>query len=152
MKSLLRSSASAATPLPVFFFVTLSALLFWPSPNAKAQTFIGTNSPGQGTNYTFSTTAAATNLSLVISNSAGAYSYLMLKKGGTPTDTDFDFVARVSGQTNEINLELPEFAVTNYGLRVSTPGSSATHNFRVLYTTNRTDMRSAPYPVLKPVV
>ena len=43
----------------------------------------------------------------------------MLKKGGPPTDTDFDFVARLSGQTNEINLEIPDFAVTNYGLRFS---------------------------------
>src|SRR6476646_2425648 len=127
MKSLVRPAASAATPRPLSLLpLLLFVILLCPSAVLRAQTFVGTNSPEQGSNYTFSTTAAATNLSLVISNSAGAYSYLMLKKGATPTDTDFDFVARVSGQTNEINLEAPEYAVANYGVRVSTPGSSAT--------------------------
>src|SRR5438552_3662705 len=94
-----------------------------------AQNFIGTNAPGQGTNYSFTLTTGATNLSLVVSNSAGAYSYLLLRKGATPTDTDFDFAARLNGKTNEINLESPEFVVTNYGLRVSTPAASATDPF-----------------------
>jgi large repetitive protein len=153
----LQSAAPQAAPTPLSSSshrkgsLLLLLLLFCAPAGIIAQTFIGTNSPGQGSNYTFTTTAAATNLSLVISNSASTYSYLMLKKGGAPSDTDFDFVARVSGQTNEINLELPEYAVTNYGVRVSTPGASATHSFRVLYTTNRTDLRSAAYPVLKPL-
>src|SRR5205085_11614821 len=103
---------------------------------SAAQNFAGTNAPGQGTNYTFTLTTGATNLSLVVSNSAGAYSYLFLRKGATPTDTDFDFVARLNGKTNEINLELPEFAATNYGLRVTTPAASATDPFNVVLTTN----------------
>jgi len=69
---------------------------------ADAQTFVGTNAPGQGSNYTFTVGTGATNLSLVVSNSAAAYSYLLLKNGGTPTDTVFDFAARLSnGMTNE---------------------------------------------------
>src|SRR5262245_35317050 len=101
-------------------------------PRASAQPFIGTNSPGTGTNFNFSVGAGATNLSLVISNSASAYSYLFLRKGATPTDTVFDYAARLNGVTNEINLELPEYTATNYGLRVLTPGTSATHYFHVL--------------------
>src|SRR5271165_3688634 len=92
---------------------------------ASAQTFVGTNSPGVGTNFTFTIGAGATNLSLVVSNSASAYSYLLVKQGGTPTDTVFDFAARLDGQTNEIDLEAPEFATGTYGLRVSTPATSA---------------------------
>src|ERR1700722_16652995 len=91
---------------------------------ASAQNFIGTNNAGAGTNFNFTVGAGATNLSLVVSNSSTAYSYLLLKNGGTPTDTSFDFAARLNGATNEINLESPEFAAGTYGLRVSTPGSS----------------------------
>ena len=116
-----------------------------------AQTFTGTNAPGQATNYTFSVGAGATNLSLVISNSASTYSYLLLARGRAPSDTDFDFRSRLNGVTNEINLESPEFAVTNYGLRVSTPAASAQHGFTVGLTTNRTDLRRAAAPVLKPL-
>ena len=115
-------------------------------------TFVGTNSPGQGTNYTFNVVAGATNLSLVISNSATAYSYLLLKAGGTPTDTSFDFASRLNGLTNQINLELPEFSTGAYGLRVSTPAASTTQGFTVVLTTNRADLRSAGYPVSKPLV
>ncbi len=118
--------------------------------NISAQTFIGTNAPGQGTNYSFSVGGGATNLSLVISNGSGAYSYLLLAKGRAATDTDFDFISRLSGATNQLNLESPEFAVTNYGLRVLTPATSATHAFTVVMTTNRTDLRQPAYPVLKP--
>ena len=123
-----------------------------PQERSFAQTFIGTNAPGQGTNYSFTVGAGATNLSLVISNSASAYSFLLLKQGGTPTDTVFDFASRLVGQTNQINLEVPEYAAATYGLRVSTPGTSATQPFQVLLTTNRTDLRSAAHPVVKPLV
>src|ERR1039457_1726394 len=115
--------------------------------SVSAQTFVGTNSPGQGTNFTFTVVAGATNFSLVVSNSATTYSYLLVKKGGTPTDTSFDFAARLNnGLTNEINLEAPEFATGSYGLRVSTPATSTTQGFSVALTTNRTDLRSAGYP------
>ena len=120
--------------------------------SVSAQPFAGTNAPGTGSNYTFTVGAGATNLSLVISNNATAYSYLLLKKGGTPTDTSFDYAARLNGATNEINLESPEYTAATYGLRVSTPGTSTTHPFQVNLTTNRTDLRSAAYPVLKPLV
>ena len=116
-----------------------------------AQTFIGTNAPGQGTNFAFTISAAATNLSLVISNWTSVYSYLLLAKGRMPTESDFDYISRLNGATNQINLEQPEFAVTNYGLRVFTPTSSLGHAFTVVLTTNRTDLRQPAYPVLKPV-
>jgi hypothetical protein len=122
-----------------------------PLASLNAQTFPGTNAPGTGTNFTFTVGSAATNLSLVISNNAAAYSYLLLKFGGTPTDTVFDFASRLVGQTNQINLEVPQFASGTYGLRVSTPAASGTHAFQVVMTTNRTDLRSAAYPVLKPL-
>ncbi|HLP78360.1 MAG TPA: PPC domain-containing protein, partial [Candidatus Paceibacterota bacterium] len=130
----------------------ISAALFFLAQSIQAQNFTGTNAPGFGTNFTFTLGAGATNLSLVVSNTASAYSYLLLKKGGLPaSDTDFDFIARLTGQTNEINLEAPEFTAMTYGFRVLTPGSSATHAFNVTLTTNRTDLRSAGYPVLKPM-
>jgi len=117
----------------------------------RAQTFVGTNAPGQGTNYTFTIVAGTTNLSLAVSNSAATFSYLLLSAGGVPTDTSFNFVSRLNGLTNQINLELPECVTGGYGLRVSTPASSATDGFAVLLTTNRPDMRSAAYPVSKPL-
>lgn len=120
--------------------------------STHAQDFAGTNAPNTGTNYTFTLDAGATNLSLVISNSASAYSYLLLKKGGTPTDVDFDFVSRLDGKTNQINLQPPEFTAGSYGLRVKTPSASAQHPFTVLFTTNRIDLRLAAHPVLKPLV
>src|SRR5579871_1738943 len=118
----------------------------------NAQNFIGTNNPGVGTNFTFTIGAGATNLSLVVSNNSTAYSYLLIKNGGTPTDTSFDYAARLNGATNEINLESPEFAAGTYGLRVSTPGTSTLEAFKVVLTTNRTDLRTAGYPVSKPLV
>jgi hypothetical protein len=132
--------------------VLLFTLLAGASVPVFAQPFLGTNAPGTGSNYTFTVGAGATNLSLVVSNNSTAYSYLLLKKGGTPTDTVFDFAARLNGQTNEINLESPEYTGTNYGLRVSTPATSTAQAFRVVLTTNRTDLRSAGYPVIKPLV
>ena len=71
---------------------------------------------------------------------------------GTPTDTSFEFIARLNGQTNEINLESPEYAPGTYGLRVSTPAASTLQAFAAVLTTNRTDLRSAKYPVSKPLV
>jgi hypothetical protein len=95
-----------------------------------AQTFSGTNAPNTGTNFSFTVGAGATNLSLVISNSATAYSHLYLKRGGPAATNDFDFVARLNGQTNQINLELREFAVIDQGKNFSPA----------------TDQRGAPRP------
>ncbi|MDW8382549.1 MAG: LamG-like jellyroll fold domain-containing protein [Verrucomicrobiota bacterium] len=117
-----------------------------------AQTFVGTNSPGTGTDFVITLGVGSTNLSLVVSNSGTAWSHLLLKRGGAPTDANFDFISRLDGVNNRINLEWPEFVPTNYGLRVRTPSGSATHAFQVVLTTNRADLRSAAYPVLKPVV
>ena len=118
---------------------------------AAAQTFSGTNAPNTGTNFSFTVGAGATNLSLVISNSATVYSHLYLKRGGPAATNDFDFVARLNGQTNQINLELPEFAASNYGLRVVTPATSLQHVFNVVLATNAPGFRN-PLPALKPVV
>lgn len=138
----------------VQFFLTGGLLLISlviSTVDTSAQTFIGTNAPGAATNYSFTVGVGATNLSLIISNAPATYSYLRLAKGRTPTDTDFDFISRLNGATNRINLQSPEFVVTNYGLRVSTPAGSTTHAFSVVLTTNRTDLRTAAYPVLKPL-
>jgi hypothetical protein len=134
------------------FILLLGAVLFT-ALNASAQlSFPGTNAPGQGTNYSFTVSSVATNLSLVISNSSTTYSYLLVKAGGTPTLSNFDFAAELNGQTNEINLESPEFVPGNYGLLVSTPATSTTQGFKVLLTTNQAGLRSAAYPVSKPLV
>ncbi|HXU76815.1 MAG TPA: hypothetical protein VN794_09615, partial [Methylomirabilota bacterium] len=56
-----------------------------------------------------------------------SFSHLLLKRGVAPSDTSYDFIALANGQTNAINLESPEFAVTNYVLRVRTPTNSLAH-------------------------
>lgn len=117
---------------------------------ANAQPFVGTNAPGGATNYLLTIPVAATNVSFVVSNNGTAYSHLLLKRNGTPTDTDYDFISRLNGRTNQINLELPEFQTGDYGLRVRTPSGSLTHAFNVVMTTDRQDLRSGGYPVLKP--
>ena len=134
------------------FFVCGFGLLGVLSAPVRGQSFTGTNGPGQGTNYSIPLTAGATNLSLLISNNTTAYSSLLLQAGGIPTDTTFDFIARRIRQTNVINLEPPEFTAAVYGLRVLTPVASATQSFSVKLTTNRLDLRTANYPVLKPHV
>ena len=134
-------------------FILLLGAFLLTALGASAQVFFpGTNAPGQGTNYSFTVSSAATNLSLVISNNSTTYSYLLVKAGGTPTLSNFDFAAELTGQTNEINLEAPEFVPGNYGLLVSTPAASTAQGFKVLLTTNQAGLRSAAYPVSKPLV
>lgn len=139
MKTSLRLLATA--------FLLLAASLL----PTRAQTFLGTNAPGAATNFSFTLGPGATNLALVVTNNATVYSHLLLARGRTPTAADFDFIARLNGATNRLVLQPPEFIATNYGLRVFTPATSAQHAFAVTLTTNRTDLRAAPYPVLKPV-
>jgi hypothetical protein len=115
-----------------------------------AATFAGTNAPGGATNFSFSIGTGATNFSLTLSNSATAFSHLLLKYGGEASDTNYDFIAQSNGWTNAIHLELPECAVTNYGLRVRTPSNSLTHAFAVAFSTNVAGLRSANLPVMKP--
>ena len=118
-----------------FVFSFLLAALAVPS--SQAQPFVGTNSPGQSTHFTFTLGAGATNLSLVISNSAAAYSWLFLTNGGVPpTTNNYEFTSRLVGLTNQINLEAPQFATGTYGLLVFTPTASALQSFSVALTTN----------------
>ncbi len=135
-----------------FLVLSAAAILATSITILNAQPFIGTNAPNTATNFAFTLNASTTNLALVVSNTATIYSHLLLAKGRTPTDTDFDFISRLDGTTNQVILEATEFVATNYGLRVKTPVGSATHAFQVTLTTNRTDTRSAQFPVLKPLV
>lgn len=112
----------------------------------------GTNAPGSGTNFTFTIPTSRASLSIFFAAQTNAgYSHLYLKKDGTPTESDFDFVSRSDVFTNRICIETPEFdpVVTNYGLRVFTPASSTTHSFMVAIALNATD-RSVSRPALKP--
>jgi len=117
---------------------------------ACAQTFFGTNAPGTAQDFAFTIAPGATNLSVTVAGTATNFSHLLLKKGGTPSDSDFDFIAQLDGVTNAINLELPELVATNYGLRVRTPTNSLAHEFVVTLATNLAGMRSASWPVSKP--
>src|SRR5882757_2963620 len=103
---------------------------------AIAQTYNGTNAPGAFTDFNINLGAGSTNLSITVDATNGAYSYLLLKKGATPSNSSYDFIALANGQTNAINLEAPEFTVTNYVVRVSTPASSTTHAFTLTVATN----------------
>jgi hypothetical protein len=75
-----------------------------------AQTFSGTNAPGGATNFSFTITAASTNLSIIVPGTATAFSHLLLKQGSAPTDSSYDFISAFVGQTNALHLELPELA------------------------------------------
>ncbi len=139
--------------LGIHSFALGSLLAVWAAPFSQAQPFVGTNSPGQSSNFTFTVAAGATNLSLVVSNSATAWSWLFLTNGGVaPTVNNYEFTSRLAGATNQINLEAPEFATGTYSLLVDTPPASALQAFSVALTSNRTDLRSASYPVSKPLV
>jgi large repetitive protein len=113
--------------------------------------FPGTNAPGATSDFPFTTGAGATNLSLTISNTLTAYSHLLLKAGGTPSDTNYDFIAQIDGPTNAINLEAPELKPTNWVLRVRTPLSSLTNSFVVTMLTNISGLRTTQV-VTKPLI
>jgi hypothetical protein len=117
-----------------------------------AQNFTGNNQPGAGTLFTFTVGTGVTNLSLSVSNSGTAYSYLFVKRGDGASASTYDFVSRLSKTNNAVNLELPDLTPgTNYSLWVQTPTNSAAHAFTVTLSTNRTDARQATMPILKPL-
>jgi len=119
---------------------------------AAAQSFTGTNQPGAGSLFNFSVPTGVTNLSLTISNSSTAFSYLYLKLGGNAAVTNYDFASRLDRTNNSVNLELPELvSATNYTLWVQTPTTSLVDAFSVNLTTNRVDARLASMPILKPI-
>src|SRR5437762_2217660 len=108
---------------------------------ASAQTFSGTNPPGGAQDFPITVGTGSTNLSMSVAGTATSFSHLLLKKGSPPSDSDFDFIAAADGQTNAINLELPELQVANYFLRVRTPANSLAHNFTVTLLTNQVEFR-----------
>ncbi len=135
------------TTLRLILYV--SALL---TLNLSAQTFSGTNAPGTFQDFALSLGPGATNLAITVPGTASAFSHLLLKAGGAPSDTSYDFIALANGEANSINLEAPEFAVTNYVLRVRTPTNSLSHSFTVTILTNVTDMRAANRAATKSLV
>ncbi|MGC3960347.1 MAG: PPC domain-containing protein [Verrucomicrobiota bacterium] len=69
-----------------------------------------------------------------------------------PSDVAYDFIASQNGSANGINLEAPEFKLTNYVLRVRTPASSAAHSFTVTIVTNTAAIRTLATPATKSLV
>src|SRR4030095_1453971 len=94
--------------------------------NVGAQffTLTGTNQPGTARDFPLALSAGTTNLSIQVGGALTTYSHLLLKAGAPPSDTNYDFLAAESGKANAINLEAPEFRLTNYVLRVRTPSNS----------------------------
>jgi large repetitive protein len=110
---------------------------------ARAQTFTGTNSPGSATDFSVQIGAGVTNLALTVGGSASAFSHILLKSGATATDSSYDFISQLDGQTNTLNIEVPELAApSTYYIHVRTPSNSVTHAFTLLVETNRTDVRT----------
>lgn len=116
---------------------------------ATAQNFTGTNAPGGFTDIPLSVGPGATNLAISVNGTATTFSYLLLKAGSAPNESDYDFRAALDGSTNFINLEFPELRLTNYVLRVFTPGNSLSHAFTVTTATNVTGLRLAGFPATK---
>jgi len=124
-------------------------------PTSRADVVIGkqgTNAPGTGADFPFTIPANCTGLRIHFAAQTNAgHSYLYLKKNGSPTEIDFDYVSRSDLWTNRICIEPPEFdpAITNYGLRVFTPPASPTHSFVVAIIANAPD-RALVRPAIKP--
>src|SRR6266568_9098838 len=114
----LLSGVRAALLSSAFALFTLSS---------SAQTFLGTNAPGTAQTFSFTPGAGATNLALSVAGGSAAYSHLLLKAGTVPNDTNYDFIASLDGAGNAINLEAPQFQITNYVARVRTPVASLQH-------------------------
>lgn len=119
---------------------------------AQSFTFTGTNQPGATADFPVTLTAGTTNVSFSIAGNGASYSHLLLKAGATPSDLDHDYLAAQTGTTNAINLEAPEFKLTNYVVRVRTPASSAAHSFTLTVFTNVSDIRTAARPATKSLV
>jgi hypothetical protein len=117
-----------------------------------AQSFVGTNAPGSAQNFAFTLGPSVTNLSVAVAGSGSTYSHLLLRAGLAPTDTDYDFIAQLDGAGNAINLEAPQFKLTNYVARVRTPVGSLTHVFTLNVVSNVTDIRNLARPATKPLV
>lgn len=129
-------------------------ILAFVSARTSAQSFVltGTNLPGVSQDHAIPLGVGTTNLSIAVGGTAGAYSHLLLKQGVPPADEDYDQIASQNGTANAINIEMPEFRLTNYVLRVRTPAGSLTHNYTVTVLTNAPDIRSAARPATKPLV
>ena len=115
------------------------------------QSLVGTNAPGTARNYTFNVVTGVTNFSLVVTGSVTRFSHLLVKRGGTANDTNYDFASTWDYTTNSIYLERPEASPTNFSIRVRTPTNSLTHTFTVLLRTNTTGFKTAAKPVMKPL-
>lgn len=135
-----------------FWLCLLTLFLVARNSSAQSYTITGTNQPGTTTDIPITLVPGSTNLSVSVAGSGAAYSHLLLKAGATPNDLDYDFGAAQNGTTNAINLEAPEFKLTNYVVRVRTPLSSATHSFTLTVATNATDVRTATRPATKSLI
>jgi len=133
--------------------VVFSFATFLGSLNCRAQlTFTGVSTPGSVRDINLTVGAGATNFSMSISGTAAQFSHLLLKAGGPPTATVFDFIAAADGQVNAIRLERPDVKTTNYVLRVQTPTNSQTHSYTVTVTPNEAGLRTASKPATKALV
>jgi len=135
----LRSTAS---------FLAITLLLFTRVPTLAA-TYTGTNPPGAWQDFALSPDTGVANWSLTVAGTPSAYSHLLLKRGGAPSPTDYDFAAKLDGQGNAIHLELPELEATNYVVRVFTPATSGAHDFTLTVTQNQAGFRTVAKPVTK---
>ena len=115
-----------------FSIFTAAAIVCAGVANAQVQQgFTGSNGPGTGSDFQFTIPPGVANFSLVVTNgSTSAYSWLLLTTNGVPTNADYTYGARLSGNVrNQISLEAPECV-------------AGTHNFGVVLYTNRVDLRS----------
>ena len=79
------------------------ALLARPQ-SIDAVTFTGTNQPCNAADFALNVGPGSTNLAVSINGLPSAYSYLLLKAGGTPSETNYDFRAVQNMVSNAINL------------------------------------------------
>ena len=145
MKTLVQSSWGRV--IATFCSVALCPI----SVYAQSFTLSGTNAPDSVQNFPITLAPGTTNLGISVAGNATAFSHLLLKAGATPSELSHDFKAAEDGRSNAINLESPEFKLTNYVLQVRTPANSLTHGFTVTVATNVADMRSASRPATKPL-
>jgi len=117
---------------------------------ASGAVFSGANDPGGSTVFTFDVPANTSGISVRVDNDPAAFSQLLLKRGGTPDSTDYDYATRAYPSETALNLEGADLTPGVYGVRVATPADSARHSFTLDVELNPAGLRGEALPAAKP--
>jgi len=112
--------------------------------------FTGANDPGGSSVFTFDLPANTSGLSLRVNNDPDSFSQILLKRGGAPDLTDYDYATWAYPSETTLNLEGADLAPGVYSVRVATPAGSGRHAFSLNVELNPGGLREAALPSTKP--